>query len=118
MQRSYAMQHGRADQARCVIAHPALTGKTTAQRFVGKSAIKKSELKGFSHKHHVLSCERPVPVLSTKQKTSLTTQNPSFRTSAMAVFCQSLFFECYNLQMPRAKDKAMSIDRSLADLVG
>jgi len=36
----------------------------------------------------------------------------------MAVFCQSLFFECYNLQMPRAKDKAMSIDRSLADLVG
>lgn len=36
----------------------------------------------------------------------------------MAVFCQSLFVECYNLQVPRAKREAMSTEQKLSDLVG
>ncbi len=37
----------------------------------------------------------------------------------MAVFCQSLFLECYNLRMPAAeRSSSMSVDRKLANLVG
>ena len=58
--------------------------------------------------------------MSTKQKTSLTTQNsPSVLLSAMAVFCQSLFPECYNLRTLWTKqDKIMGISDRFSDLFG